>query len=128
MASGKPMVPLPCDLPRWREIHTLLGVIAEISCTEDLARELGVLYNLVHSDSGDNNGNYAWEGSHPFGGLLHFLTHIATPREKSVFFCRVLPMVATLASDMETLRPAGGLQYSRYEQGEHHLEPGHWFY
>ena len=100
-------------------MKSALVQLAEVGTVEELKSGLATVYNLAHSESGDTNGNYnAWEGSHPFGGLIHFLSKNATSKEKSTFFWRVLPMITTLASEIETLKPDTGLQYSVQQEGK----------
>ncbi len=124
-AKLKKMVILPCDLPRWNEIKAALNHLGDVGTIEELESGLSTLYCLVHSEpesgSGDTNGNYCNAGDDiqvPFPGLIYFLMNTATQKEKSTFFWRVLPMMATLAAEIETLKPAGGLQYSKQQEGK----------
>ncbi|XP_071798548.1 uncharacterized protein [Asterias amurensis] len=117
LEGRKHTVSLPSDQPSWSNVKTSLKNLSQVLNTEALLPALGKVYRAAHpSQFNWHTDEPLVETSHPFVGLGHFLEHVASETERSVFFRRVLPTIARLAEEMERWCPREGVQYSSHQE------------
>ena len=85
---------LPCDQPWWDELK---GVLKNISESREIHENLSQITEIVHNKDDQ-------------GVLKYFLDNICDKEESDLVFCLLLPAVATLALEIETVKPFTGLE------------------
>lgn len=109
---------LPCDQPNWNKLTTSIEKLNYLNPTDinELELILKELQEIAEEDCERPRYLSSTATEFYFGGLINFLEHDASHDEKENFFGRILPMIASLALEIETLRP-GPLAYSLQQQG-----------
>ncbi|CAH1104562.1 unnamed protein product [Psylliodes chrysocephalus] len=109
------LVMLPSDLPWWDSVKRLLKKIAETKNSVDLIEKMQKIYEMCNVSLEPDE-----ESSDPqqFEGFMNFLDNDLTNEERSVFFTKTLPNLATRALKIKDCRPKSGLHFSLQQQAD----------
>ncbi|XP_066266530.1 uncharacterized protein [Branchiostoma lanceolatum] len=125
--SGQQVI-FPCDLPTWSDLKLLLQGLKTVKTSDDLVSALDHVYEVAHSrQKVPKRGKHSRRarGRKPpkrerdshVSGLAWFLQNVLDERERRDFFGKTLPCIADRALELETLKPADGLNVSQRQRG-----------
>ena len=101
-----PEVPLPPELPRWREIKRTLRQLSQTEDLDEIFRLLVQLhqfkYNKDHSPDLSET---------PFEELKVFFQTLGSQKEEETFTTITIQTIAVIAGEIESLIPAGGIKF-----------------
>ena len=99
---------LPSDQPWWDELK---GVLKDISESREIHENLSQITEIVHNKDDQEV-------------LKYFLDNICDKEESDLIFCLLLPAIATLALEIEIVKPFAGLQRIKLtEPGSNNFHP-----
>ncbi|KAJ8031100.1 Poly(ADP-ribose) glycohydrolase [Holothuria leucospilota] len=110
---------LPCDEPLWNKLSNEIEKLTTVNATE--IEKLRHILKAIQTISEECSPRSPCLSPYVtsdfiFEGLIHFLEHDATPKEIKVFFERTLPTIASIALEIEHLKPPEPLRYSLQQQ------------
>ena len=85
---------LPCDQPWWDELKEVLKDISE---SQEIHKNISKISEIVQNEEDR-------------GVLKYFLENVGDKEESDLVFCLLLPAIATLALEIETVKPFIGLE------------------
>uniref|UniRef100_A0A6P7FKF7 poly(ADP-ribose) glycohydrolase n=1 Tax=Diabrotica virgifera virgifera TaxID=50390 RepID=A0A6P7FKF7_DIAVI len=109
------LVMLPSDLPWWDSVKRLLKKIAETKNSSELIDKMQKIYEMCNVSLEPDEESI---DPHQFAGFMNFLDNDLTNEERSTFFSKTLPNLATRALKIKECRPKNGLHFSLQQQAD----------
>ncbi|XP_074031145.1 uncharacterized protein [Leptinotarsa decemlineata] len=109
------LVMLPSDLPWWDAVKKQLKKIAETRNSFDLVERMQKIYEMCNVSLEPDEDPV---DPRQLAGFLNFLDNDLTNEERSTFFSKTLPNIASRALKIKELKPKGGLHFSLQQQAD----------
>ena len=125
------LVMLPCELPWWESVQSILSKLLECKNTTELIEGMQNIHNMckyaankfIVSDitlwcfrSVSLDPDEDLPDPEQFIGLLNFLDNDINNDERSDFLRKTLPNIIKVALRLKELKPTGGLHFSLQQQ------------